>query len=101
MIRQTFIHLAGIGKATERKFRESGICDWSDALTGRPSGIGGTILDRIRAELEDSEIALLAGDGQFFVDRLQAEHQWRLYPAYADRAAFLDIETTGLDHARD
>lgn len=101
MIRQTFIHLAGIGKATERKLWESGIHDWADALTERLAGIGGSILDRIRAELEASEQALSAGDGQFFANRLQAKHQWRLYPAFADRTAFLDIETTGLDHAGD
>ncbi len=41
------------------------------------------------------------GDARFFARRLLAKHHWRLYPAFRHRAAFFDIETTGLSVSRD
>ena len=40
--------------------------------------------------------AAAAGNAGFFHDRLPSRETWRLYPDFADRALFLDIETTGL-----
>ena len=40
--------------------------------------------------------AVAAGDAGFFHGRMPSREMWRLYPEFADRALFLDIETTGL-----
>ena len=45
--------------------------------------------------------ALAAGDVAFFQDMLPSRESWRLYTEFADRALFLDIETTGLTAAYD
>src|SRR5262249_33368069 len=40
--------------------------------------------------------ALAGGDVDFFKPLLPSNERWRLYSEFADRALFLDIETTGL-----
>ena len=39
---------------------------------------------------------LACRDAAFFKPHLPAKEAWRLYSEFADRALFLDIETTGL-----
>ena len=39
---------------------------------------------------------MAGGDARFFEALLPRQETWRLYPEFADRALFLDIETTGL-----
>jgi uncharacterized protein YprB with RNaseH-like and TPR domain len=40
--------------------------------------------------------AAVQGNAEFFKPLLPSGDVWRLYPEFADRAVFLDIETTGL-----
>lgn len=97
MLTQTFVHLPGIGPATERKLWNAGVHDWDRALAGLPSEFGPNRGERWATELEESRRALDSKDAYYFASRLATKHLWRLYPAFRKNVAFLDLETTGLD----
>ena len=97
MLRATFLHLPGIGPATEADLWQSGFRDWRDLLD-RPAslGVSATTRSRLAKELERSERALVDRDAGWFARRLPSREHWRLFPAFAPETAYLDIETTGL-----
>jgi uncharacterized protein YprB with RNaseH-like and TPR domain len=97
MLRNTFIHLPGVGTIRERTLWQNGILDWHDFLTAAeddrlPKGTARSAVPLVQRSLD----AVTAGDASFFHGRLPSRETWRLYPEFADRALFLDIETTGL-----
>ena len=63
-----------------------------EMVRGRQVQVGFTISLYARLPQE----ALLRGDASFFKPLLPPNETWRLYREFADRAVFLDIETTGL-----
>lgn len=93
MLRSTFLHIEGIGRATEAALWRRGIRDWSD-LESAP-GLEAQRA-RIRREVAGSERAFDARDAGFFGRRLPPSEHWRLYPDFASTTGFLDIETTSL-----
>jgi uncharacterized protein len=97
VLRSTFLHLPGIGPATELDLWQSGFRDWQDLLA-HPSSLGASTGTRTRLahELERSERALAERDAEWFARRLPTREHWRLFPAFAAETAYLDIETTGL-----
>ena len=100
MLRNTFVHLPGIGPRRERALWEQGILDWDGFLARygeRPPR--GRILDSNAELVSHSVEALARGDAGFFKPFLPPSEAWRLYTEFADRAVFLDIETTGLSGA--
>lgn len=101
MLRNTFVHIPGIGYQTERRLWEIGIKEWDDFLI-RSEKIP---LARGRRELasdylEASKRHLERGNHRFFVNTLPKRELWRAYQEFKDSTAFLDIETTGLDLGR-
>ena len=97
MLRNTFIHIPGVGIQRERMLWQQGILDWNGFLAaaeqGRlPQGIYESALPMVRRSID----AIAGGDAGFFHALLPRREAWRLYPEFADRALFLDIETTGL-----
>ena len=97
MLRNTFIHLPGVGAHRERTLWKQGILDWDRFLEAAEGdllrqGIYESAVPLVRQSLD----AVAAGDAGFFHGRLPSREMWRLYPEFADRALFLDIETTGL-----
>jgi hypothetical protein len=97
MLRNTFIHLPGVGPKRERALWDQGILDWDRFLAAAEEGL---LQDRMREHavpvVRQSLDALLQGDAGFFRPLLPPGETWRLYHEFADRAVFLDIETTGL-----
>jgi uncharacterized protein len=97
MLQHTFIHLPGVGARRERTLWRQGILDWDRFLEAIE---GGALRQRIYEAavplVRQSMDAVAAGDAGFFHGRLPSREMWRLYPEFADRALFLDIETTGL-----
>lgn len=102
MLRNTYIHMPGVGKALEKKIWASGIHTWNEFLE-----MEGKVLipsarkARICEEIKISSGHLDAKDCFFFSQRLPSTEHWRAYPLFSDSAAFFDIETTGLSPCRD
>jgi hypothetical protein len=94
MIESTFLHLPRLGPTGERRIWEAGIRTWQSFLDApavpRLSPDRKRLADGI---LVESRRALAAGDSAFFTSLPRAQ-QWRLYPAFADEAVFVDIETS-------
>jgi uncharacterized protein YprB with RNaseH-like and TPR domain len=96
MLRNTFVHVAGIGDRTEQYLWTLGVVDWDRALGGLSGRVPARCRKCLPAAMEESQQALARGDACFFAERLAARHHWRLYSSFSGRTAFLDIETTGL-----
>jgi len=102
MLRQTFLHIPGVGPRTEQRIWHAGVRSW-DEFPQRRRGIRlpGPLAARIEEELGRSEEALRRGRHRYFAARLELREHWRAWPEFRRDAAFLDIETTGLSAGRD
>ncbi|MGP8078621.1 MAG: ribonuclease H-like domain-containing protein [Thermoplasmata archaeon] len=97
MLRATFVHLPGIGPATEAELWRDGVRDWGSLRASAAArSVAPAARSRMEAALAASERALAEGDVAWFGSRLPEREHWRIYPEFRDRTAFLDIETTGL-----
>jgi uncharacterized protein YprB with RNaseH-like and TPR domain len=97
MLRNTFVHLPGVGPHRERALWNQGILDWERMLESIDSGrLRGRHREAIAERIRDSIDALDRRDAGFFTPHLPPKEMWRLYSEFADRALYLDIETTGL-----
>jgi uncharacterized protein YprB with RNaseH-like and TPR domain len=100
MLCNTFCHLPGIGERTERDLWLAGVISWETALahdTPRATTFRRSCLDYLR----ESVTRHAEGDAAYFSARLSAAQQWRLFTAFRDTCAYLDIETTGMASGRD
>jgi hypothetical protein len=72
MLKNTFLHIPGIGGITERRFWESGVHCWGDQN-------------------------IESNNPNYFSDLLSSNLQWRFFPEFRKSTVYLDIETTGLE----
>ena len=98
---QSFIHLPRVGKVTEAEIWDAGIGGWDEFLSAAdlPSRIRSRS-DYLRSLVEQSAERYERRDAGYFDGALPARERWRLYPDFRERAAFVDIETTGLSAER-
>jgi uncharacterized protein YprB with RNaseH-like and TPR domain len=96
MLQSTFVHLQGVGPATEKRLWQAGIKDWDDFLQTVEVPFGPARQDYIARQLRLAA-EHLTDDPHFFIDRLPGHQHWRLFPHFRHTTAYLDIETTGLD----
>ncbi len=96
MLRNTFIHVPGLGHKTERNLWGKSVFSWNDFPKSNGYEIPQKTAERIAEYLALSENALNRKDVQFFSRTLPKREWWRLYPEFKNSTAFLDIETTGL-----
>lgn len=97
----SFLPVEGVGERTERRLWRAGITHW-EAFDGTTvPGVGPTLADRIESFIDEATGRLQAGDARYFASALPDRERWRLYEDFRDRAAYLDIETTGLSRHRD
>lgn len=97
MLTCTFIHAEGIGPTTEKKLWLAGIHTWEHFVASqRANKLPNQKLHRLTPLVEESQAAVQRRDVGFFGTRLKSTEQWRLYSEFAEQAAFVDIETTGL-----
>lgn len=95
MIRSTFRLAPGIGPWQEARLWEAGVRTWDD-FPAPPASVLGPALDaRVRGAVARARAALAAGDAEALAAMLPREERWRLYAAFAEGAAFLDVETDG------
>jgi hypothetical protein len=98
MLSASFIHIPGVGVRTEQSIWHAGIRSWRDFLADpSTAGLSAAATSRIAQAAEESLVRLEHGDHRFFASRLARRDHWRAYPEFADRIAYLDIETTSLD----
>ncbi|KAF5423087.1 MAG: hypothetical protein C5S41_08055 [Candidatus Methanomarinus sp.] len=97
MLTNSYIHIQGIGVATEKKIWKCGIRSWDEFKQN--SGSTGLPESRIKVLLQgvnESQQRLKTKDHIFFAGALPKNEHWRAYRAFKDQTLFLDIETTGL-----
>ncbi len=97
MLQQTFCHLHGIGPGTERQLWAQGLRCWDDVTPHSVARLSSTRRQRLLEGCERSRRALAAGDAAWFDRALPSKERWRMFPTFQQGAAYLDIETTGLD----
>ena len=101
MLRQTFVHVPGVGYRTEERLWQLGLSSWDDIGTERVSALPPHLRATLEEEIGRSEEALRLGRYRYFTRRLPTREHWRAWPEFRSRVAYLDIETTGLDIGRD
>jgi uncharacterized protein YprB with RNaseH-like and TPR domain len=99
MLKNTFIHIPGVGEQTECRLWERGILCWEDFLSATNGQL--PLLRRSEARRWLKESLLRETDLDFFRRLLPSRHLWRLFEDFGREAAFLDIETAGLPPGRD
>ena len=90
-----------MGLQRERALWDQGILDWDQFLATAEAGRLRGRNQQCAVELVRHSLdALACRNAAFFKPHLPANEAWRLYSEFADRALYLDIETTGLsgDH---
>jgi uncharacterized protein YprB with RNaseH-like and TPR domain/predicted nuclease with RNAse H fold len=98
MLEQTFIHIPGVGPRTEQKLWKGGIRSWDDAdrFERRFGVVGARLQKKLDEYLPRSRDAIKRRDAAFFKRLSALGESWRVFPAFADKCVYLDIETTGL-----
>jgi len=101
VLRHTFIHSPGVGYVTERRIWRHAPT-W-DAYLEREDRL--RLPDRLKASVRrmvsESERRLAARDHRYFAAWLPTPERWRAYGEFRAEAAYLDIETTGLNWSGD
>jgi hypothetical protein len=96
MLKQTFIHLPGVGLKTEAALWHQGLTTWEDFLTADSApSLGSSRLDSLKELIRESLEHL--DEARYFATRVPGQEHWRLFRHFQGRAAYLDIETHGSD----
>lgn len=103
MLERTFLHIPGIGRATEQALWRQGVTTWGDAEALEPGapGVRPRAVALLRRHLPDSRRALATRDAGFFGRLCQLGEAWRVFSRFAADCVYLDIETTGLSPGYD
>ena len=91
MLRSTFMHIPGVGPKTEREFWAAGVTDWDAFDGGAALTLTASRRRAIHDVLAESDEQLSRRNAAFFADRMPAGEQWRLFDAFRDHTAYLDI----------
>ena len=97
MLKNTFLHIPGIGIKTERLIWNSGILDWDEFTEESHIRLSSKKLGTITGYLRESKQQIELENPNYFSNLLPANLHWRLFPEFRNSAAYLDIETTGLE----
>lgn len=91
MLKQSLIHIPGIGQKTEMKLWQAGVTRWTDlraTTVSRRAEVAKAIANSIEA-YRNRNLA-------YFFSHLPAQQKWRTFIDFGEEFAGLDIETTGL-----
>jgi uncharacterized protein YprB with RNaseH-like and TPR domain len=97
MLRNSFIHIRGVGSKREKALHRLGFTSWDDFLS-RPNqtGLPASVAEAAVRLLEESCYRLEQRDALFFHRCLPSSERWRIWRDFEKEAVFLDIETTGM-----
>jgi uncharacterized protein YprB with RNaseH-like and TPR domain len=103
MLEHTFVHIPGIGKATEQSLWQQGVHTWADADSLEPVSrkVRPGALAQLRRYLPESRRALQEKNAGFFARLCGLGEAWRVFSRFARDCVYLDIETTGLSPGYD
>ncbi len=97
MIRNTFLHIQGIGSITENRLWSSGIESWDDIFRTGTVSLSPKRREHLKGQIRESQLHLQDNNPGYFANRLPSNQLWRIFPKFKDSIAYLDIETTGLE----
>lgn len=98
MLTQSFIHIGGIGRHTERRLWKAGCDHWDKALAAPDAySFGKVHKSTVCLELERSKRELADRNHQYFARKLKMRDAWRAFPEFRESCVYLDIETDGRD----
>jgi uncharacterized protein YprB with RNaseH-like and TPR domain len=95
MIRSTFRLAPGVGPWLEARLWEAGVRRWADFPAAPAVALSPRVDGRLRDAIARAEAALARGDAEALAAMLPRAERWRLDGAFAEEAAFLDVETDG------
>ncbi|MFC1822415.1 ribonuclease H-like domain-containing protein [Thermodesulfobacteriota bacterium] len=97
MLKNTFIHIPGIGIKIEERLWDSGILDWDSFKEPFQINLSHKKLESIERYLQESKEHLESNNPKYFESLLPASQHWRMFSDFRDSTVYLDIETTGLN----
>jgi len=97
MLRNTFIHIQGIGAITEQKLWESGLTDWDAFSNDLSISLSGKRKYLLKNGIDEPRQHLYQNNPGYFSKCLPTNQSWRFFPEFRNSLIYLDIETTGLD----
>ena len=97
MLKNTFIHVPGLGIKSEQRIWSSGISSWGDLSGKEVTCLSPYKRGFIKDCIEESAEHLSKGNPNYFGNLLSSNHFWRFFPEFRASTAYLDIETTGLE----
>ena len=97
MLKNTFLHIPGLGMKPGQRIWSSGIHSWDDLLRGALTHFSQKKTDFLKRGIEESLEHLSSNNPFYFRERLPSNQSWRIFPEFRESTAYLDIETTGLD----
>jgi len=101
MLRNSFVHIPGIGAKTEARLWEAGITGWDVFVSSHQDRLSPARKAFIRKRLDESEKHLQREAPGFFAKCLNSRFHWRMFPEFRHVTAYLDIETTGMSTTYD
>jgi uncharacterized protein len=99
MLEHTFCHVPRVTVRSESKLWDAGVLSWEDALNGDLPKIARVNRDEVLRVADESVRELKFGNLNYFSEHMPSAQHWRFFPEFRDRAAYLDIETTGMGGA--
>ena len=100
MLKNSFVHLPGIGPETEQRFWDQGLKTWDCLTQNMDSLFGAQKASKIARAIDECRSALESAEFEHFRTLFKGNEMWRLLPTILqtcpERIAYLDIETTGL-----
>jgi uncharacterized protein YprB with RNaseH-like and TPR domain len=97
MLRNTFLHVPGIGAISEQKLWFSGIHTWEALLQIDPFRLSQRKVQSIRECIGESKRHLDENNPHYFAGLMPSNQLWRLFREFRGSMAYVDIETTGLN----
>lgn len=100
MLRNTFVHLPGVGGKTERRLWEAGVHTWEELFSAGPDLLPRPLREAPgRRLMEECQTHYTQQRWHYFDRCLPGTVKWRAYDVLKERVMYVDIETNGFDNA--